>query len=160
MYLSDIADKIVEGIQASAPVSWPGGIVLPHVDFPVKNTLDPSADITQGEGKGIYIIPAYNEYDLTSKRQRGTGVSTIKRIVLCICSPFESGLEVNSGPDVAAKSEWSLLTNLREDLERFIINQTISGIELREIDPEPPDEEALNARIYLTSTVLGYRTCV
>jgi hypothetical protein len=166
MYLSNIADKLAEAINTSSPGNWEGGIVLPSVTYPVITSLDPSVSLRTEEGRGVYIIPAYNEYDLSRVRKAGkrqgkvaVGQNTIKRIILGISSTFENVVDTNSMNDVAPKSEWSLLTNLREDLEKFVINTELDGYELIDIEPEPLDEDSMDNRIFLAMTVLGYKAC-
>lgn len=158
MYLTRLAELIEEAINTSLPESWGGGVVVP-VDMPVFAGFDPFFNSSETTDPGIYIIPGYVEYDLSSSR-KGVGVRSIMRMSVTICKPFEAPLDLQeSSGDVTVGSEWSLLSNLREDLERFLIHCSIPGVKLEEIEPEPPDELALDNRLYLAPTALGYRSC-
>lgn len=161
MYLTSIADGIVTAIRASPSGNWGGGLVLP-TDLPVYGTLDPLIDPEQY--KGVYVIPYYNEVDLSKARatNRGTtpiGVTSIRRIIVGICCPLDQKLDTTSANDVGKKSEWSLLVNLQEDLEIYLQKLSLSGLELVDMESTPPDETYLDQRIYSVATVLGYKVC-
>lgn len=157
MYLTKLAELLEEAINTSLPENWGGGVVVP-VDMPVLAGFDPFTE-SDSLDPGIYIVPGYNEYDLALAR-KGTGVTKVKRLSIVICTPFQALLDItNSRGDVSEKSEWALLSNLREDLEEFLIHLSIPHVKLVEIEPEPPNELALDNRLFLVATALGYRTC-
>lgn len=168
MYLTKLADLLVEAINTSSPGNWVGGIVLP-VDLPAIAGFDPFT-ATDTLDPGVFIVPGYNEFDLsqsrrtdvidleTGTRQR-TSISPIKRVSVIICKAFEAKLELSSRGDASEITELSLLSNLREDLETFLIHCSISGVKLVDIEPLPPDELAFDNRIYLAATNLGFKTC-
>lgn len=161
MYLTEIAEAIRDAIQASPPGDWGGGLVVPD-DIPVFFGLDPFSE-SNSVDTGIYVIPGYNEYDLSNSRQTGldrTGVRKINRLSVIICKPFDAVIDINDiVTDVSQVSEWSLLSNLREDLENFLVHLIIPGLKLVEIEPEPPDEVAMDNRLYFAPTALGYHSC-
>lgn len=161
MYLVELADIIMEAINISPPENWNGGLV-PAEDLPVVSGFDPFTAQSEID-PGIYIVPGYNEYNLSNSRRSSSGrvgASSIKRLSIVVCTPFGALLDVaNTHKDVSHPSEWALLSNLREDLESFLINLHIDGAKLVDVEPEPPDELALDNRIYLASTSLGYSPC-
>lgn len=161
MYLSDIANTIVTAIRSSSPGNWVGGLVVPN-DMPVYDTLDPLID--PNTYRGLFVIPYYNELDLTKSRSTNrnttpTGVSKTRRIIVGICCPLDIKLDTNSANDIGKKTEWSLLVNLQEDLENYLLKLSVSGLELVDIEVAPPDESFLDQRIYSSATVLGYKVC-
>lgn len=161
MYLSDISNGIVAAIRSSAPGEWAGGLVLP-TDLPVYDTLDPLID--PNIYRGVFVIPYYNEHDLTKARatNRGvtaTGVLSIRRIIAGICCPLDIKLDTLTANDVGKKTEWSLLVNLQEDLEEYLQKLSVTSLKLVDMEVAPPDESFLDQRIFSTATVLGYKVC-
>lgn len=162
MYLTQIAEELVLGIKDSRPEDWGGGldgaIILPHDDFPVSSRLDPDNfhDETGSPKSAIVIVPGIVEYDLGKKRGSNPklSVSRIKYVSLTLHVKFVSSV---SG-DAAADTEWKPISNLREDLENYIIQSPISA-NLVSVEPEPPDEQAFDNRLYMSSTVFGFRSC-
>ena len=168
MYLTELAELLVEAISDSLPGNWAGGIELP-TDLPVIAGFDPFT-ATDTLDPGVFIVPGYNEFDLaqsrrtdvidleTGTRQR-TLVKPIKRVSVVICKAFETKLTLSSKNDVTEYDEMVLLSNHREDLEIFLIHISIPGVKLVDIEPLPPDELAFDNRIYLAATNLGFTTC-
>ena len=161
MYLTEIAEAIENALNTSPPEKWTGGLVVP-TDMPVTVGFDPFSE-SDNLDPAIYILAGFNEYDLSKSRKiptGKTGVTRTRRLTVIICTPFKALLEINhSDKDVSHKSEWTLLSNLREDLENFLVHLSISGVELLEIEPQPADEMALDNRIFLAPTTLSYRSC-
>jgi hypothetical protein len=169
MYLTELANRIGEAINSSLPGNWGGGLLLP-ADMPVLVNFDPFSEQKSIE-TAVYITPANNEYDLNLSRRTSqvdalTGVSPrpgIKKrmfVIVSICKPFEAKLDLNdSSNDVTHPTEWSLLKNLQEDLEVFLIHLSLDGVRLLSIDSDPANEVALDQRLYLASITLGYETC-
>lgn len=159
MYLTEIAESIVSAINASPPENWEGGLVLP-VDLPVMvDDLDPltSADTTDA---GVFVIPSYNEYNLSNVRRVGQPqvvVPTIRYVTVAICVPFGLKFEKNQRFSQTPKSEWSLLSNLREDLEKFLYNTTFSGYKVVTVESNAPDEQAFDSRLYLVTILVGLK---
>ena len=167
MYLTEIADSIATGLTNSLPDNW-GGIVIP-TDMPVIVDFDP---IVEGGDLdldiGIYITPSFSEYDLGRSRPndvenlntglRGRqGVSKTSYITVSICRPYTRKLVVT--PVIGVQSEWSLLRNLQDDLEQFLIRFSIAGVKLETIESDPPDAASLHERVYLALITLGYKSC-
>lgn len=170
MYLSELVDILKNAINTSLPGNWGGGIVLPR-DLPVDSGFDPflAAEPSDLE-TGVWLVPGYNEYDLSSSRRSSTrtsnqvlvrpGLSIVKRVSVVVCRPFEAKLDISDfRNDVTHTSEWALLSNLREDLEAFLIHLPIESLKLVDIEALPPDELSLDNRIYLAATSLGYSPC-
>lgn len=161
MYLTEIAADIVEAINASSPESWPGGLVLPS-DLRVTDALDPFNNEESAE-PGVYVIPSSNEFDLSNSRGSRSGqilgIARIRRIIIAVCVPLKSKLRTSQSFDIASKTEWSVLSNLREDLENFVLTMSLPGIKLVDIESAPPDEAALDARLFLAATVFGFAAC-
>ena len=80
-------------------------------------------------------------------------------VVVSIVSPFETKAEIEESPDVSRVSEWTLLRNLQDDLEYFLIQTSIPNVKLESFDPELPLEQALDQRLYLAPITLGYKGC-
>jgi len=161
MYLSDIANGIATAIRSSSPGEWAGGLVVP-TDLPVYDTLDPLIDPNQY--RGLFVIPYYNELDLTTARatNRGStaiGVKVTRRIIVGICCPLDIKLDTTSANDIGKKTEWSKLVNLQEDLETYLLKLSVSGLVLVDAEVAPPDEAFLDQRIFSSATVLGYKVC-
>jgi hypothetical protein len=160
MYLAEIAASIVEAITTSLPENWGGGLVLPG-DLPVLvDELDPLSN-TDNTDAGVYVIPGFNEFDLTRLRTAGRNetvqVSVIKYVTVAICVPFSYRFDTTSVHSVTPKAEWSLLSNLREDLELFLIRTPIGSVKLVSIESQVPDELALDNRLYMVPITAGYR---
>ncbi len=140
MYLTELTTLIESAINTSPPENWGGGIVLP-TDMPVLAGFDPFSALTVFD-PGVFIVPGYNEVDLSKSRRTNridastgqkfrSGVSKIKRISVIVVKPFEAKLDVTASiNDVTHPSEWSLLSNLREDIEEFLIRLHINGVKL------------------------------
>ncbi len=161
MYLTEIAEAIVSAINTSLPEKWPGGVVLP-VDLPVVvDNLDPQTTTDNTEA-GVYVIPMYNEYNLDKAREIGRGSKTApipktRYLSVSICVPFSHKFEKNEASGVTPKAEWSVLSNLREDLEDFLLTTSIAGLKVVSIEPGPPDEVSLDYRLYLVPIIVGYK---
>jgi len=160
MYLAEIAASIVEAITTSSPGNWSGGLVLPD-DLPILvDELDPLSN-TDNTDAGVYVIPGFNEFDLTRLRTAGRNeavqVSVIKYVTVAICVPFSYRFDITSVHSVTPKAEWSLLSNLREDLELFLIRTPIGSVKLVSIESQVPDELALDNRLYMVPITAGYR---
>ena len=160
MYLAEIAASIVKAITTSLPENWGGGLVLPG-DLPVLvDELDPLSN-TDNTDAGVYVIPGFNEFDLTRLRTAGRNeavqVSVIKYVTVAICVPFSYRFDTTSVHSVTPKAEWSLLSNLREDLELFLIRTPIGSVKLVSIESQVPDELALDNRLYMVPITAGYR---
>ncbi len=161
MYLTEIAEAIVSAINTSPPEKWGGGLVLPD-DLPVLvEDLDPQTTTDNTEA-GIYVIPMYSEYDLGKSREIGRGaklapIPTIRYLTVAICVPFSHKFEKNEATGVTPKAEWSVLSNLREDIEEFLLTTSISGLKVVSIESSPADEVALDSRLYLVPIIVGYK---
>ena len=160
MYLAEIAASIVSAIESSSPGNWGGGLVLPD-DLPVLvDELDPLSN-TDNTDAGIYVIPGFNEFDLSSVRNTGRGqpvsIPTTRYVTVAICVPFNHLFDSLSVHSVTPKSEWSLVSNLREDLELFLLRTPIGGLKLVSIESQLPDELALDNRLYMVPITVGYR---
>jgi hypothetical protein len=161
MYLTDLTQAIGDRLNTSSPEDWRGGLVIP-TDMPVIVGFDPMTEAGDSLTKGIYVTPSSNEYDLSRARVNTnvrTGYSRLMFIVVSIVSPFETKAEVEETVDVSRVSEWSLLRNLQDDLEEFLIQASIPNVKLETIDPEQPLEQALDQRLYLAPITLGYKGC-
>jgi len=161
MYLAEIAASIVEAIESSLPENWGGGLVLPD-DLPVLvDELDPLSN-TDNTDAGVYVIPGFNEFDLSNVRTTGRNLPTIqvattRYVTVAICVPFNHLFDAISVHSVTPKAEWSLISNLREDLENFLLRTSIEGLKLVSIESQLPDEVALDNRLYMVPITVGYR---
>lgn len=162
MYLTEIAEAVASAINTSLPENWTGGLVLPD-DLPVcVDGLDPLSTSDDTEA-GIYVVPMFNEYDLVKAREgigagtRKAPIPTTRYLSVTICVPFNHKFERSEPHTSTPKSEWSLLSNLREDLEGFLINTKISGLKIVSVESQVPDELALDARLFMVPIIVGYK---
>jgi len=158
MYLTELALEIEQALLDSDPSSWPGNDVLDHYvvpdDVPVKFALDPFSDsgILQ---PSIYVIPGFIQYRVDRSR-RPNQQRHLKFVTVALCVRIK---ETDSeGLDVASREEVIKLLNLKEDLEKFLLDLNI-GVQLEEVESDLPDEVQLKDRYYLATIVLGYATC-
>ena len=158
MFLTEIASSIATGLTNSPPENWDGGLVIPD-DMPVIVDFDPLAEGgTLNLEFGVYVTPSFNEYDLS--RSRGQqGVRKTSYITVSICRPYTQKLSILDVLDSGPQSEWSLLRNVQDNLENFLIHHSIAGVNLETIESDPPNEAALQERVYLAIITLGYRSC-
>lgn len=161
LYLTDIARCLGDRLNTSSPEDWRGGLVIP-TDMPVILGFDPMTEAGDSLTKGVYVTPSSNEYDLSRARSNSntrTGYTRMMFVVVSIVTPFETKAEIEESPDVSRVSEWTLLRNLQDDLEHFLLQTSIPNVKLETIDPEQPLEQALDQRLYLAPITLGYKGC-
>lgn len=170
MYLTEIAKSIATSLEDSLPGNWGAGLKVP-TDLPVITDYDP---VVEGGSLnlrfGIYVTPSFNEYDLSRSRPNDVentstriksrqGVSKTSYVTVGICRPYTETLNLLTDPDSEPRSEWFLLRNLQDDLETFLIQLSIAGVKLDTIESDPPNEAALQERVYLALITLGYKSC-
>lgn len=161
MYRTEVALALKEAIIANKNTLGSVGF-RPDTDLAVIDALDPlvNKDVLV---KHIFCIPAYNEYTLgnvrASGRSRGLGSNKDVFIILSVGYSLDLVRTSDDPHDVVSASTWRKLVNLSEDLEEFAVSWSHADLKLSSIDTSPPDEDHLNNRIYLATTILGFRTC-
>lgn len=170
MFLTEIADYIASGLNSSPPEMWEGGLSIPS-QMPVIVDFDPLAEGgTLNLTFGIYVTPSFNEYDLSRSRENSRiridteskgrqGVSKTSYITVSICRPYNEKLNILDALESLPESEWSLLRNVQDNLETFLIHHSIPGVKLETIESDPPNDAALQERVYLAIITLGYKSC-
>ncbi len=170
MLITEIANSIGIGLNTSLPGNWGGGLSVPTT-LPVIVDHDP---ITEGGELnlqfGVYVTPSFNEFDLSKAREsdstnpttglrKKAGVSKTSYVAVSICRPYTQKLELKKVLPAGLLSEWFLLKNTQENLENFLIHFHIEGVKLKTIESDPPNEAALQERVYLAIITLGYTSC-
>lgn len=170
MLLTEIVSAIAIGLDNSLPGNWVGGLEIP-TELPVIVDFDPIAEGGNLNLEfGVYVTPSFNEFDLSKTRNNSqvdvvtglkgkSGVLKTSFITVSICRPYSVKLDLKTVADLTPSSEWSLLRNCQDNLEKFLIHFSMEGASLDTIESDPPNESALQERVYLAIITLGYKTC-
>lgn len=163
MYLTQICDAIITGLNGSAATNWGGpdnsGLVVgTGKDVQATFALDPFSDASDKTTRIIFVTPGYMEFSLSSKRSGPLLNQPLKYVTVTLSVPV-LGEHGTPGYDVTTEAEGKRLSWLKEELDAFLVRLVIPGAELKQVESEPFDELEMKAKYFISPIVLGYNAC-
>jgi hypothetical protein len=163
MFLAEIAQALVEAINASSPENWGGsgsGLVVPD-DLTAKFALDPWRD-SRSSLLDIFVIPGFIEYDFSNRRSPPTAPRRSKFVTIAVSARIiaEAATPVY---DITTETEAVKLIDLKEDLDEFVAKTQLgTGTDVAKVvsmDTEPANELELQDSFFVSVSVVEYVTC-
>lgn len=164
MYLSQLAQALVDSINTSPPENWGGstgsGLVVPtHLE--AKFALDPWTQSTASE-LDIFVIPGFIEYDFTTRRKPPAPPSRKKYVTVAISARIGATTDTPTY-DITTEAEGIQLTDIKEDLDEYVLKTVLTvGSEkayVTSMDVEPANELQFKDSFYVTISIVEYVSC-
>ena len=154
MLCTDVAEAVVAILKDKKP----GTTIKAETDIPVKNVLDPEAlygtetDQSQNQIIGVFAFNTAFKIEGRGNNKRLTAKEYTIVVSICKMFPPQKACEWDT-------AKWEVVKpyqDLQQLINECLVANPVTGVTIKDVNPEPAQDLLLSQRIFLAGTEITY----